>query len=88
MKKTANARFAITSWDEKPYSEGPDTEPLQTKLDKATQGCLLGVMPKARQVVEVAIEKSILKQSEQKKALDAAVASIQPDIDQYNQQVP
>ena len=60
----------------------------QTKLDKATQGCLLGVMPKARQVVEVAIEKSILKQSEPKKALDEAVASIQPDIDQYNQQVP
>ena len=24
MKKSANARFAITSWDEKPYSEGPD----------------------------------------------------------------
>ena len=24
MKKIANARFAITSWDEKPYSEGPD----------------------------------------------------------------
>jgi hypothetical protein len=24
MKKTANARFVIKSWDEKPYSEGPD----------------------------------------------------------------
>ena len=24
MKKTAIARFAIKSWDEKPYSEGPD----------------------------------------------------------------
>ena len=24
MKRTANARFAITSWDEKPYSEGHD----------------------------------------------------------------
>lgn len=23
MKHTANARFAITRWDEKPYSEGP-----------------------------------------------------------------
>lgn len=23
MRKTANARFAITNWDEKPYSEGP-----------------------------------------------------------------
>jgi len=32
MKKTANARFAINSWDEKPYSEGPD----QPKLTRAT----------------------------------------------------
>ena len=24
MNTTANARFAIQSWDEKPYSEGPD----------------------------------------------------------------
>jgi hypothetical protein len=24
MKRTANARFAIKSWDEKPYSEGQD----------------------------------------------------------------
>lgn len=24
MKKTANARFAIKSWDEKPYNEGQD----------------------------------------------------------------
>jgi hypothetical protein len=29
---TANARFAIKSWDEKPYSEGPD----QPKLTRAT----------------------------------------------------
>src|SRR5687768_3997195 len=28
MKKTANARFAIKSWDEKPYSEGPDRPKL------------------------------------------------------------
>ena len=32
MKQTANARFAIKSWDEKPYSEGPD----QPKLTRAT----------------------------------------------------
>lgn len=30
MKHTANARFAIKSWDEKPYSEGPDL-PKMTK---------------------------------------------------------
>ena len=28
MKKTANARFAIKSWDEKPYSEGKDVPKL------------------------------------------------------------
>lgn len=32
MKRTANARFAIKSWDEKPYSEGPD----QPKMTRAT----------------------------------------------------
>lgn len=30
MKKTANARFAIKTWDEKPYSEAPD-EPKLTR---------------------------------------------------------
>ena len=28
MKKRATARFAITNWDEKPYSEGPDVPKL------------------------------------------------------------
>ena len=28
MKKSANARFAITNWDEKPYGEGPDLPKL------------------------------------------------------------
>jgi len=28
MKNTANARFAIKQWDEKPYSEGPDLPKL------------------------------------------------------------
>lgn len=28
MKQSANARFAIQSWDEKPYSEGPDLPKL------------------------------------------------------------
>jgi hypothetical protein len=32
MKQTAKARFAIKSWDEKPYSEGPDLP----KLTRAT----------------------------------------------------
>ena len=28
MKRTANARFAIKNWDEKPYSEGQDLPKL------------------------------------------------------------
>ncbi|HEY3157658.1 MAG TPA: DUF3224 domain-containing protein [Vicinamibacterales bacterium] len=32
MKRTANARFAIKSWDEKPYSEGQDLP----RLSRAT----------------------------------------------------
>ena len=32
MKHTANARFAITSWDEKPYAEGAD----QPRLTRAS----------------------------------------------------
>ena len=32
MKTSANARFAIKSWDEKPYSEGPE----QPKLTRAS----------------------------------------------------
>jgi sn-glycerol 3-phosphate transport system substrate-binding protein len=58
-----------------------------TKLDKATQGCLLGVMPAARQAAEVGIENAILRKSPPQKAMDDAVQSIQPQIDQYNQAV-
>jgi Protein of unknown function (DUF3224) len=36
MKKTANARFAITTWDEKPYSEGPDLPKLTRATVKKT----------------------------------------------------
>jgi len=32
MKQSANARFAISSWDEKPYSEDPD----QPRLTRAS----------------------------------------------------
>lgn len=58
-----------------------------TKLDKATQGCLLGVMPQARQAAEVGIENAILKKASPQKAMDDAAAAIQPQIDQYNQAV-
>src|SRR5438067_336293 len=59
----------------------------QTKLDKASQGCLLGVMPATRQAAEVGMEAAITKKSPPQKAMDDALASIQPQIDQYNQAV-
>lgn len=36
MRKTANARFGIQSWDEKPYSEGPDLPKLTRATVKKT----------------------------------------------------
>ncbi len=43
MKTTANARFAIKSWDEKPYSEGKDLPKLtRTAVTKALTGDIEG----------------------------------------------
>jgi len=43
MKKVANARFAIKSWDEKPYSEGPDMPRLtRASVTKSYTGDLEG----------------------------------------------
>jgi len=43
MKKVANARFAIKSWDEKPYSEGPDLPKLtRASVTKSYTGDIEG----------------------------------------------
>jgi hypothetical protein len=43
MKQSANARFAIKSWDEKPYSEDPDLPKLtQATVTKTFTGDLEG----------------------------------------------
>jgi len=43
MKQTANARFAIKSWDEKPYSEGPDLPKLtRASVSKTYSGDVTG----------------------------------------------
>ena len=43
MKKTANARFAIKSWDEKAYSEGEDLPKLtRASVTKALTGDIDG----------------------------------------------
>jgi hypothetical protein len=43
MQKSANARFAINTWDEKPYSEGQDQPKLtRASVTKAYTGDLEG----------------------------------------------
>ncbi len=43
MKQTANARFAIKSWDEKPYSEGQDLPKLtRASVSKTYSGDISG----------------------------------------------
>ena len=43
MKKTANARFRIKSWDEKPYSEGKDLPKMtRASVDKSFTGDIDG----------------------------------------------
>ena len=43
MKKTANARFSIKSWDEKPYSEGKDLPKMtRASVDKTFTGDING----------------------------------------------
>jgi hypothetical protein len=43
MKRTANARFAIKGWDEKPYSEGPDLPKLvRASVSRAFTGDIEG----------------------------------------------
>ena len=43
MKHVANARFAITSWDETPYSEGPDLPKLtRAAVTKTFTGDITG----------------------------------------------
>ena len=43
MKKSANARFAITKWDETPYSEGPELPKLtRASVTKTLTGDIEG----------------------------------------------
>ena len=54
-----------------------------TPMSKATQGCLLGVMPQARKASEDGLEKA-LNGTDPKQAMTEAAASLKGAIDQYN----
>jgi hypothetical protein len=42
MRNSANARFAIQSWDEKPYSEGQDLRLTRASVSKTFSGDIEG----------------------------------------------
>jgi sn-glycerol 3-phosphate transport system substrate-binding protein len=52
--------------------------------NRATNGCLLGVMPQARARTQKMIESVLLGQATTQAALDAAVAEMNDAIDKYN----
>jgi len=52
--------------------------------NRATNGCLLGVMPQARARTQKMIESVLLGQATTQAALDAAVADMNDQIDKYN----
>jgi len=58
-----------------------------TQPSVASAGCILGVMPQARKASEDGLEKAILGQATPQQAMTEAAASIQPQIDSYNEAV-
>lgn len=59
----------------------------ETKLNRATQGALMGAFPEARQITERAIEEALSGQKSPKEALDAAASEITAKIQEYNKTV-
>jgi sn-glycerol 3-phosphate transport system substrate-binding protein len=59
----------------------------RTRLTKATQGCLLGVMPQARAAVETAIEAVLDGAKPPVQALQDAASSLSAPIASYNRSV-
>ncbi|TBL79493.1 ABC transporter substrate-binding protein [Paenibacillus thalictri] len=58
-----------------------------TKINKATQGAVIGVFPEARQLVENAVEEALNNKKSPKEALDAAAQNITAKIQTYNKTV-
>ncbi|MBE3554310.1 MAG: ABC transporter substrate-binding protein [Thermicanus sp.] len=58
-----------------------------TKLNRATQGAVMGVFPEARQITERAIEETLNGQKSPKDALDQAAQEITSKIQEYNKTV-
>ena len=79
------------------YNEGPSkdwsakypqflttNEIRNSPQNRATNGCVLGVMPQARARTQKMIESVLLGQATSQAAIDAAVADMNDQIDKYN----
>ncbi|KIL41075.1 ABC transporter substrate-binding protein [Gordoniibacillus kamchatkensis] len=58
-----------------------------TKLNKATQGAVMGVFPEARQIVEGAVEEALNGKKQPQQALDDAAKAVTDKINSYNKTV-
>jgi len=58
-----------------------------TQPSVASAGCILGVMPQARQAAEQGLEKAITGGAPPERAMKDAAASVQAEIDNYNKAV-
>lgn len=72
---------------EKPQFKTAIDQLASTPESVATQGCLLGVLPQVRALVENALESVLTSDKDPKAALDEAAAQAKSLIDKYNSSV-
>jgi sn-glycerol 3-phosphate transport system substrate-binding protein len=83
--KAAYNEQAAKDWATKyPQFTTAVNEIRNSPQNRATNGCVLGVMPQARARTQKMIESVLLGQAATQAALDAAVAEMNDAIDKYN----
>ena len=83
--KAAYNEQAAKDWATKyPQFTTAVTQIRNSPQNRATNGCVLGVMPQARARTQKMIESVLLGQATTQAALDAAVAEMNDAIDKYN----
>jgi sn-glycerol 3-phosphate transport system substrate-binding protein len=83
--KAAYNEQASKDWVAKyPQFSTAVTQIRNSPQNRATNGCVLGVMPQARARTQKMIESVLLGQATTQAALDAAVADMNDQIDKYN----
>ncbi len=83
--KAAYNEQAAKDWSAKyPQFTTAVNEIRNSPQNRATNGCVLGVMPQARARTQKMIESVLLGQATSQAALDAAAADMNDQIDKYN----